>query len=144
MISMSQCDDPEIVALSSLLFSVITGKRTSFQAKLLTTLHGLTRCREIIDLMKKFSLGICMTCGLNLRSTGTPSAHPEELAEGLPGTGILDNDDFQDDTLTGANTSHHTNVMFVQPEDIQTEVSIENRPALKLVLDLNMKTLSTE
>ena len=36
-----------------------------------------------------------------------------ELTDGFPGTAILDNDDFQDDTLTGADTSHCTNVMFV-------------------------------
>ena len=43
---------------------------------------------------------------------------PDELIEGYPATGILANDDFQDDTLTGAETSHRTNVMFVQPDNL--------------------------
>ena len=35
----------------------------------------------------------------------------------------MDNDDFQNDTLTGAETSHRTNIMFVQPEDTVDKVS---------------------
>jgi len=30
----------------------------------------------------------------------------------------MDHDDCREDTLTGANTSHRTNVMFVQPDNI--------------------------
>ena len=35
----------------------------------------------------------------------------------------MDNGDFQDNTLTRAETSHRTNVMFVQPEDTVDKVS---------------------
>ena len=42
------CLDPEVVALSSLLFSFITGKHTPLKIKLSMTVHGLTRSREII------------------------------------------------------------------------------------------------
>ena len=45
---------------------------------------------------------------------------PDEIAEGKPGVIVVDNDDFKNDTLTGGNTSHRTNVMYVQP------VSLEN------------------
>ncbi len=48
---------------------------------------------------------------------------PEELAVCIPGAAIMDNDDFKDDTLTGANSSHCTNVMFVQPLDMSRHVS---------------------
>ena len=48
------CLDPEAVALSSLLFSFITGKHTPLKIKLSMTVHGLTRSHEIIDLLKKF------------------------------------------------------------------------------------------
>lgn len=34
----------------------------------------------------------------------------------LKGTAIIDNDDFKDDDLTGGETSHRTNMMFIQPE----------------------------
>ena len=37
----------------------------------------------------------------------------------------MDNNDFKDDTLTEANTSHHTNIMFVKPEN-ETRVDLEN------------------
>ncbi|KAG0712695.1 hypothetical protein GWK47_017867 [Chionoecetes opilio] len=37
--------DPAVLALTSLLTSYITGKRTSFKVKLAVTLHGLTRSR---------------------------------------------------------------------------------------------------
>ena len=43
-----------------------------------------------------------------------------ELAENYPATAIIDNDDFKDDTLTGTDTFHRTNVMFVQPSNIRT------------------------
>ena len=32
------------------------------------------------------------------------------------GTAIIDNDDFKDDDLTGGETSHRTNMMFIQPQ----------------------------
>ena len=46
---------------------------------------------------------------------------PNEIAESEPGVVIVDNDDFRNDTLTGGNTSHRTNVMYVQ------RVSLEHR-----------------
>ena len=116
------CLDPEVVAVSSLLFSFITGKHIPLKIKLSMTVHGITRSREIIDLLKKFSLGTSYQDVLNLYATWTKHDMEkndgclEELAEYLPGVAIMDNDDFQDDTLTGAETSHRTNVMFV---DIQ-------------------------
>ena len=52
----------------------------------------------------------------------------------------MDNDDFQDDTLTGAETSHRTNVMFVQPEDTVDKVS-EDREKLTLAKPFEIKKL---
>ena len=89
------------------------------------TVHGLTRSRDIIDILKKFGLGgISYYDVLNIYKAWTKfevesnDVCPQQLAEGFPGIAIMDNDDFQDDTLTGANTSNRTNVMFLQPEDI--------------------------
>ena len=120
------CNDPRITTLSSLLLSFITGNRTSLQASLSVTLHGLTRSREITDILKKLGLGISYRDVLSLYESWamhdikaiSTCPDPDTLADGFPGTGILDNDDFQDDTLTGADTSHRTNVMFVQPDDV--------------------------
>ena len=57
----------------------------------------------------------------------------------------MDNDDFKDDTLTGANESHRTNVMFAQPEN-QARVDLENhrrvlvnQKDLKIILDQRIK-----
>ena len=50
---------------------------------------------------------------------------PAELAEGIPGTGILYNNDFRDDTLTGADMSNHTDVMFVQPKNLEQQTQDE-------------------
>ena len=60
-----------------------------------------------------------------------------EIAYDLPRTAVMDNDDFKDYTLTGANTSHCT-VMFVQPEN-QAWFDLENhRPALVNQKDLKI------
>ena len=47
--------------------------------------------------------------------------YTEEIVEGIPETVIVDNDDFEDDDLTGENTSHSTNMMFLQPEQFITK-----------------------
>ncbi|KAG0725586.1 hypothetical protein GWK47_038368 [Chionoecetes opilio] len=138
--------DPAVIALTSLLTSYITGKRTSFKVKLAVTLHGLTRSRKIIDLMHKFSLGITYKNVLNLFDAWakfdieTNRACPDELAMGQPGTAVMDNDDFKDGTLTGANTFHRTNVMFVQPQDL-VDTSAVSRQSLSIPTADDMKAL---
>ncbi|KAG0723754.1 hypothetical protein GWK47_042017 [Chionoecetes opilio] len=139
-------NDPAVLALISLLTSYITGKRTSFKVKLAVTLHGLTQSREIIDLMHKFSLGIGYKDVLNLYDAWakfdieTNRACPDELAMGQPGTTVMDNDDFKDDTLPGANTSHRTNFMFVQPQDL-VETSAVSHQSLSIPTAYDMKAL---
>ncbi len=143
------CDNPQITALSSLLFSFITGKRTPFQANLSVTIHGLTRSREIIDILKKFALGISYKDVLALyeawavHDIKSNTTCPDELADGFPGTGIMDNDDFQDDTLTGADTSHRTNVMFIQPDNVVGVQSEEDRPSLQLTKSADALSLAS-
>ena len=144
------CNDPRITTLSSLLLSFITGNRTSLQASLSVTLHGLTRSREITDILKKLGLGISYRDVLALYESWAMHdikanlTCPDTLADGFPGTGILDNDDFQDDTLTGADTSHRTNVMFVQPDDVAAIDSREDHSPLQLVKSDDLKNTSTE
>ena len=38
---------------------------------------------------------------------------PNEIAENIPGVIVVDNDDFRNDALTGGDTSHRTNLMYV-------------------------------
>ncbi|KAG0711621.1 hypothetical protein GWK47_020229 [Chionoecetes opilio] len=138
--------DPAVLALTSLLTSYITGKRTSFKVRLAVMLYGLTQSREIIDLMHKFSFGISYKDVLNLYDAWakfdieTNRACPDELAMGQPGTTVMGNDEFKDDTLTGANTSHRTNVMFVQPQDL-VETSAVSRQSLSIPTADDMKAL---
>ena len=104
--------------------------------KLSFTIHGLTRCREIIDIIRKLGLGISYQDVKTLYATWIYNdiksrCCPIEIAKDFPGTAIMDNDDFQDDTLTGADTSRHTNVMFAQPEcRVNKEASEIDQPIL--------------
>ncbi|KAG0724767.1 hypothetical protein GWK47_039941 [Chionoecetes opilio] len=96
--------------------------------------------------MHKFSLGISYKDILNLYDAWakfdieTNRACPDELAMGQPGTTVMDNGDFKDDNLTGANTSHRTNVMFVQPQDLM-ETSAVSRQSLNIPTTDDMKAL---
>ena len=100
----------------------MSGIRTPFQVKLSVTMYGLTRSRETVDLLNRFTFGISYKEVLHLYDAWAKhditanNICPAELAQDIPGAAIMDNDDFSDDTLTGANTSHRTNVMFVQSE----------------------------
>ena len=129
--------------LASLLQSHVSKKRTALKAKLSCTLYGLTRSREIIDLIRKLGLGISYTDVKNLYASWTKqeieqSQCPSELADGVPGCAIIDNDDFKDDTLTGADTSHRTNVMFVQLASLANKDE-PNRPTLSKLLNIFLK-----
>ena len=55
---------------------------------------------------------------------------------------MLDNDDFQDDTLTCSNTSHRTNVMFVQTENLLSSSSDSSK--LTLAKPKDLKNITTE
>ena len=132
----NNCKDPHIVCLASLLESHISRKRTLLKTKITCTLYGLTRSREVIDLMRK--LGICISYAdiKNLYATWASreielGCCPEEIAENVPGTAIMDNDDFKCDSLTGeALTDHRTNVMLVQPEHLVPQPKSNSRPLL--------------
>lgn len=110
----------------------------------------MTRSREITDILKKFGLGISYRDVLALYESWAMhdikanSTCPDALADGFPGNCILDNDDFQDDTLTGADTSHRTNVMFIQPDDFAAIDSREDHSPLQLVKSDDLKNTSTE
>ena len=119
-------NDGSIVTIASFISYLITGKRTLSKMKLGLTLHRLTRSREIIDILYKLGISISYNDVLNLHSTwamykSNKDKCPTEIAYDTPGVAVMDNDDFRDDTLTGADTSHRTNVMFVQQLSLKND-----------------------
>jgi hypothetical protein len=115
-------DSTKITFLSQALESLITKKKTQLPLMLGTTLHGITGSKELIKFLS--DAGICPSYD-SLRQQYDAWVYdemknhpvcPDEIVFGMPGTAIIDNDDFNDDDLTGGNTSHRTNMMFVQPE----------------------------
>ena len=118
------CNDASVVTIASFISYLITGKRTLSKMKLCLTLHRFTRSREIRDILYKFGISISYNDVLNLHSTwamykSNKDKCPTEIAYDTPGVAVMDNDDFKDDTLTGADKSHRTNVMFVQQQSTQ-------------------------
>ena len=117
----------------------------NFHDKALSTIHGMTRCCELVDIFKKIEIGISYNDVINLSAIWAKQdvesgSCPFEIVYDLLGTAIMDNDDFKDDTLTGANVSYRTNVMFVQLEN-QARIDLENRRPV-LVNQKNLKILS--
>ena len=89
-------------------------------------LHGLSCSKELVDVLHRVGACINYASVLLLKDAWAVqdlqlcSDCPNEIAEDKPGIIIVDNDDFQNDTLTGGNTSYRTNVVHVQ------QVSLEN------------------
>ena len=98
--------------LASLLSYYVTSKPTITSINLGMNLHGLTRSKELVDTFNKAGVCIGYSQVLLLRDTWT--VHdlqfnkdcPNEITEDTPAIVIVDNDDFQNDTLTGGGTSH--------------------------------------
>ena len=97
-----------------------TSSPTTTSVNLGMYLHGLSRSKELVDIFHK--VGVCINYASVFLLKDAWAVHdlqlyadcPNEIAEDKPGVIIVDNDDFQNDTLTGGNTSHRTNVMYVQ------------------------------
>ena len=116
----SKCSSPDIHVLASLMKSFINGKRSIFKTKLSCIIHGMTRYRRLVGIFKDIEIGISYKDITNLYATLAKQdvesgSCPFKITYDLPGTAVMDKDDFNNDTLTGANTSQCT-VMFAQPE----------------------------
>ena len=117
--------DAKVLALASMLIHYATSSPTNFY-QLGMHLHGLSRSKELVDVFHR--VGACISYASVLLLKDAWAVHdlqlcsncPNQIAEDKPGIIIVDNDYFQNDTLTGGNTSHRTNVMHVQ------QVSLEN------------------
>ena len=101
-------NDPNVSALSDLLLSLD-------KIQLAITIHGLTRNKELVQLLHKFGLAISYNDTIDLESAWpyhenqVSQVCPKELAYGYPGIAVIANDDLREDTLTGGRTSHRTN-----------------------------------
>ena len=119
--------DAKVLALASMLTYYATSSPTTTSVNLGMHLHGLSRSKELVDVFHR--VGACISYASVLLLRDAWAVHdlqlcsdcPNEIADDKPGVIIVDNDDFQNDTLTGGNTSHRTNVMYVQ------RVSLENQ-----------------
>ena len=74
---------------------------------------------------------------------------PAEIAGGIAGTVIIDNDDFENNYLTEGTTSHRTKMMFVQPKmwirnffEEPHKAFVNVREKLKQIVTLQNQTLS--
>ena len=113
--------DSKARALGSMITYYVTGKPTITTTNLRMNSHGLTRSKELVDTFHK--CGVCIGYSLVLLLRDAWAVHdlqlcaecPNEIAVNTPGVIIVDNEDFRNDTLTGGDTSHRTNVMYVQP-----------------------------
>ena len=119
--------DAKTCALASMLTYHVTGSPTITTVNLGMNLHGLTRSKELVDTFHK--VGACIGYGLVRLLRDAWAVHdlqlctdcPNEIMEDKAGVIIVDNDDFHNDTLTGANTSHRTNVMYVQRDSLEDQ-----------------------
>ena len=128
-------DSPRVQAIASILTYYITGNRTAFTTNLSIMVHGLTKSKELIDIMHKEGLGISYNDVMMLRDLWAVNdlTHsldcPFEIAEGEPAIAIVDNDNFRMDTLTGAGPqANRTNLMYVQPESLNKDLPPANIP----------------
>ena len=107
--------NPTTHALTSLITKYITGERTTFSINLSTTVHGLTKNKELVDILHADVLMLQDFWALN--DLQLSPFCPFETANKIPAIVVADNDDFKVDSLTGNSShAHRTNVMHVQPE----------------------------
>lgn len=111
---------PSTLCLASLITQYITKQPTATAVNATVTLHGMTRSKELVDSYYKLGMGISYPNVLLLRDFWTMqdleqcAICPNEISEAEPSISIIDNDDFNNDTLTGGGTAHRTNWMFLQ------------------------------
>ena len=63
-------DSATLRTIASILTSYITGNHTSFQTNIAVMLHGLTKSREVVDVMHQHGLGVSYDEVLMVRDFG--------------------------------------------------------------------------
>ena len=140
----------QIIYLADILESHITSKRTRLKTQFAISLHGATRSRDLSDIAA--DMGIANTYkdvhylydfwGLD-ELQNNPKC-PAEIADGKPGTVILDNDDWQISDVTGGSQSvNRTNMMFIQPQKWITQpISPRNVAVARTTIKQKLSTIS--
>ena len=118
--------DPLALSLACTLTSFITKQRRKILINDSVTPHDITRSKELVDIFYKQGFGISYPDILHLRDwwalcdLENASICPPGLGIGKPSIQIVDNDDFRNDTVTGASASHLTNIMHIRYSDLVT------------------------
>ena len=117
---------PATLSLVSMIQYHITGRRTTTAINLGINVHGMTRSKDLVNTLHKS--GVCISYEDTLllydhwalMDVEASATCPHEIADTKPAIMIIDNDDFNIDTMTGDSTgAHRTNVMYVQPESYE-------------------------
>ena len=120
---------PAAISLASMITYHITGQRNATVINLGVSVHGLTRSKYLVDTLHKS--GVCISYAdtlllydhwalADVEASGTC---PQEIVDEKPVIVIVDNDDFNIDTMTGcAKPAHRKNVMFVQLDHYQKKL----------------------
>ena len=118
---------PSTFSLASLIIlQHIAIKPTTIAINASVTLHDIRRSKELVDSFYKLGIGISYPNMLLLRDIWTMHDLEQcaiclnEIADGKTSISIIDNDDFQNDNLTGGGTAHRTNWMFLQKKTLNT------------------------
>ena len=116
-------DSPVLRCLASLVTYYVTGNRTAMAVNIGVLVYGMTRSKELIEIIHKLGLSpsykdvLLLYDTWALKDIEASACCPQEIADCIPSIVIVDNDDFKIDTMTGnATGAHRTNVMLVQPE----------------------------
>ena len=114
-------NDAEIYVLSECIHTLVAKDKSQFKTVFSLLLHGLTRGKELVNVVSDLDIGIPYHNILYLHECWALDEFERqlvcsaEIAESKAETVITITDDFKDDDLTGGTTSHRTNMMFVQP-----------------------------
>ena len=153
---LSEVDNPAVRILASLITYFITEKRT-LTSNLTVVLHGITRSKELIDMLHKCEIYISYNdllflCNIwALLDTETSKTCPRGITfEQLPIV-IVDNDDLKIDSLTGnATGAYQTNVLCMQLESYEEESNNDSTAAENVTkkemsneMDMQYKELTT-
>lgn len=135
------CKDLAVVALLTLLASFIKRKCIAVQVKLSMMIHSLTWSCEAMGMLRTFSLMISYQEVLDLHAVWSElemesyDSCQEELTKTTL-LKILENNDFQDDILTGTCTSNCRNIRFIERQ--ANEVFTENHATITMAMPSEM------
>ena len=119
----------KIWAIASDWQSIVTHEHSSKSTALSLVVHWLTGSKEVASLLHKCGHGISYKDVLSLSNSWAQSVRktlPATIAPGKPFHVTLDNSDGRQQTLTGAETTHHMNGTVFQISNRESEQSVSS------------------